>query len=104
MTVPIGLVIGFLTLRLGDLYVALVTLTFGLLMDSVVFNQNIFYQFGFGVNVPRPCFAQSDLGYTYLTLAVFCIIALLIVNLRGRRPDWPCLRCAGASRPPGPWD
>ena len=82
VTVPIGLIIGFLTLRLGDLYVALVTLTFGLLMDNIVFNLNIFYQLGLGVNLPRPSFAQSDLGYTYLTLAVFCVIALLIVNLR----------------------
>src|SRR6202020_2451623 len=79
---PIGAAIGLLTIRLGDLYVALVTLTFGLLMDNIVFNLNIFYQLGLGVNLPRPSFAQSDLGYTYLTLAVFCVIALLIVNLR----------------------
>jgi branched-chain amino acid transport system permease protein len=82
VTLPIGIVIGFLTLRLGDIYVALVTLTFGLLMDSVVFNQNQYYQFGLGVNVPRPSFAQSNLGYTYLTLIAFCIIAVLVVNLR----------------------
>ena len=34
----IGLVIGVLTIRLGNLYVALVTLTFGLLMERLVFN------------------------------------------------------------------
>ena len=33
-----GIVIGFLTIRLGDLYVALVTLTFGLLMETLVFS------------------------------------------------------------------
>lgn len=82
ITIPIGLIIGFLTLRLGDIYVALVTLTFGLLMDNVVFNQNRYYQFGLGVNVPRPSFAQSDLGYAYLSLVAFCIVGLLIVNLR----------------------
>ena len=38
----IGAVIGLLTIRLGDLYVALVTLTFGLLMDNLVFSRNIF--------------------------------------------------------------
>ena len=32
-----GVVIGFLSIRLGDLYVALVTLTFGLLMENLVF-------------------------------------------------------------------
>ncbi len=80
--VPVGLIIGFLTLRLGDIYVALVTLTFGLLMDNVVFNQNTFYQFGLGVNVPRPSFASSDLGYAYLCLVAFCVVGLLIFNLR----------------------
>ena len=34
----IGVVIGLLTIRLGNLYVALVTLTFGLLMERLVFN------------------------------------------------------------------
>lgn len=82
IAVPIGAIIGFLTLRLGDLYVALVTLTFGLLMDNIVFKANTFYQFGIGVDVPRPSFAQSDLAFTYLTLVVFCVVGLLIVNLR----------------------
>ncbi len=39
VALPMGLIIGFLTIRLGDLYVALVTLTFGLLMDNLVFTQ-----------------------------------------------------------------
>ena len=37
VALPMGLIIGFLTIRLGDLYVALVTLTFGLLMENLVF-------------------------------------------------------------------
>ena len=32
-----GVIVGFLSIRLGDLYVALVTLTFGLLMENLVF-------------------------------------------------------------------
>jgi len=78
----IGLVIGVLTIRLGNLYVALVTLTFGLLMERLVFNLKDFSQFGAGVAVNRPDFAISDRAFTYLALAVFAVIAILIVNLR----------------------
>ena len=78
----IGVVIGLLTIRLGNLYVALVTLTFGLLMERLVFNLNDFSNFGSGVAVNRPEFAISDRAFTYMALAIFAVIAILIVNLR----------------------
>ena len=66
----IGVVIGLLTIRLGNLYVALVTLTFGLLMERLVFNLKDFSQFGAGVAVARPEFAISDRAFTYMALGV----------------------------------
>jgi branched-chain amino acid transport system permease protein len=78
----VGVVIGLLTLRLGNIYVALVTLTFGLLMERLVFELDTFYQDGAGVALARPGFALSDRGFAYLALAVFAIFAVLIVNLR----------------------
>ena len=78
----LGLLIGFFTIRLGNLYVALVTLTFGLLMERLVFNLKDFSQFGSGVAVARPDFASSDQAFTYVALGVFALIAILIVNLR----------------------
>ena len=78
----IGVVIGLLTIRLGNLYVALVTLTFGLLMERLVFNLQDFANFGAGVAVARPEFANTDKGFIYFGLAVFAIFAVLIVNLR----------------------
>ncbi|HXY94320.1 MAG TPA: branched-chain amino acid ABC transporter permease/ATP-binding protein [Acidimicrobiia bacterium] len=77
-----GIVIGLLTIRLGDLYVALVTLTFGLLMENLVFSRDMFLEFGVGVAVPRPEFAGGDRAFAYLMIAVFAVIALFIVNLR----------------------
>lgn len=77
-----GALLGLLTIRLGDLYVGLVTLTFGLLIEELVFTRNIFLQGGAGVVVNRPGFAQGDTAFAYLTLAVFLILALLTVNLR----------------------
>jgi branched-chain amino acid transport system permease protein len=82
VAVPFGVLIGALTIRLGNLYVALVTLTVGLLFDDLVFSQQVFVNFGIGVNVNLPSFASSTKAFTYLTLGVFAVISLLIVNLR----------------------
>lgn len=77
-----GAVMGVLTIRLGQLYVALGTLTFGLLIENLVFQQNRFLQLGAGVPVYPPGFASGTLAFCYLALAVFGVFALLIVNLR----------------------
>jgi branched-chain amino acid transport system permease protein len=82
LAVPMGLLLGLLTIRLGPLYVALVTLTFGLLMDKLVFTREVFAQRGLGVPVDPPGFALTDSALTLLSLAVFLIVAYFIVNLR----------------------
>jgi len=71
-----------LTIRLGDLYVALATLTFGLLMEQLVFTRDRFLQGGLGVIVNRPKFAEGDFAFSYLAFAVFLILAVLTLNLR----------------------
>ena len=48
MAAAMGAVVGFLSIRLGDLYVALVTLTFGLLMENLVFTLPTFVNRGSG--------------------------------------------------------
>ncbi len=78
----IGLVVGLLSIRLGDLYVALVTLTFGLLVETLVFTLPQFVNSGLGLTLNRPSFATSDRAYAYLCLAVFVIVALFILNYR----------------------
>ena len=80
--VPIGVILGMLTIRLGNLYVALVTLTFGLLVQTLVLTQDPFYNFGSGAKMPRPTFAKDNMTFAYLTLAVFLILGVLILNVR----------------------
>ena len=58
------------------------TLTFGLLMENLVFTLPSFVNQGIGLSLNRPEFASSDLSFTYLCLVVFVIIALFIVNFR----------------------
>jgi branched-chain amino acid transport system permease protein len=84
--VPFGLLVALPALRLGELYLALATLAFALLMDNLFFAQERFDQFGSGVPVPRPLVAGiefgSDTAFFYLLAAVFAVFALLVVNLR----------------------
>ncbi|MGH8986202.1 MAG: ABC transporter permease [Acidimicrobiia bacterium] len=82
VAMAMGLVIGMLSIRLGALYLALVTLTFGLLMENLVFTLEDFANLGSGVSLARPAFAQGDTEFTYFALGVFSAVALLIVNLR----------------------
>ncbi len=77
-----GVIIGVLTIRLGNLYIALVTLTFGLLMERLVFTLKTFAQSGAGLALTRPEFARTDRAFTYFALAIFAVIAILTVNLR----------------------
>ena len=82
IVVPVGLLLGALTIRLGDLYVALVTLTFGLLATNLLFTRDPFYNYGQGTLMTRPDWASENLVFCYLALAAFVILGLLIVNLR----------------------
>jgi branched-chain amino acid transport system permease protein len=82
IAMAMGAIVGFLSIRLGDLYVALVTLTFGLLMENLVFTLPSFVNQGLGLTLNRPAFAASDLRFTYLCLAVFIVMSLFIVNFR----------------------
>jgi branched-chain amino acid transport system permease protein len=60
----------------------LVTLTFGFLIETLVFSLPSLDNFDLGVAVGRPSFARGELGFTYLMLVVFVIVAIAIVNLR----------------------
>jgi len=79
---PMGIVLGLLSIRLGDVHLALVTLTFGLLMENLAFTRQTFTRLGSGVALARPSFAHSDRALAYVGLATFIVLALVIVNVR----------------------
>ncbi len=86
VAVPFGLLVALPALRLGDLYLALATLGFGLLMDNLFFAQSRFDQLGAGVEVPRPLLGTikfgNDTAFFYLLAVVFLVVALGVVALR----------------------
>lgn len=78
----VGALLGMLTIRLGDLYVALVTLTFGLLVQNLVFNLDSFNNLGAGVSVARPSFAHGPAAFAWFTIASFAAFALIFANMK----------------------
>ena len=91
--IPLGLVVGLVSLRLSGLYLALATLAFALVMDAVVFNRNDVSGGLTGITVPRPEFLgisfASRAGLYELAVIVFALFALATYALRkgpvGRR-------------------
>jgi branched-chain amino acid transport system permease protein len=91
--IPLGLVVGLVSLRLSGLYLALATLAFALVMDAVVFNRNDVSGGLTGITVPRPDFFgisfTSRAALYELAVVVFAIFALAAYALRqgpvGRR-------------------
>jgi branched-chain amino acid transport system permease protein len=79
---PVGVLIGALTVRLGELYVALVTLAFGLLVETVVFTNHTFLNSGAGVPISRPSFALGDRSFAYFCFAILIVLGAVILNLR----------------------
>jgi branched-chain amino acid transport system permease protein len=86
IAVPIGLVVAALSLRLGEVYLALATLAFSLLVEQLIFAGEDFTNFGAGIEMARPVFLGVDFNDRtnwYLALGVvFCLVALLVVTLR----------------------
>ncbi|HEX3784478.1 MAG TPA: branched-chain amino acid ABC transporter permease [Pseudonocardiaceae bacterium] len=78
----LGVLVAVLTLRLGDLFISLVTLSLGLLVEMIVFTLNMFDQYGAGVTLNRPGFATDDLPFAYLCLGVLLVFGLITINLR----------------------
>jgi branched-chain amino acid transport system permease protein len=79
----LALILGLVALRIRGLYLALITLAFGLMAENTIFGIRGFTGGGAGAAAPRPALFQSDLAYVYLCLAV--LAGSLLV-------DWRLLR------------
>jgi branched-chain amino acid transport system permease protein len=86
LVVPVALIVALLAVRLGDLYVALATLAFALLVDNLIFPIGRFDKQGTGVFLARPLLGpihfDGDRSFLYLALAIFVLLSLLVRNLR----------------------
>lgn len=80
--IPFGLIVGALTVRMGNLYVALVTVSFGLLVNNTIFQQTFGFNNGYGIAVDPPPFAKGARALAYTVIGVFLLVAALLANLR----------------------
>lgn len=84
IVVPFGLLLALPSLRIGDLYLALLTVGFALLIQEFVWKRVEFENFGAGRLMGRPFGIGMDdrVPMYYLVVAVFLVCALLIVNVK----------------------
>ena len=97
VAVPIGGALALLAGRLGDLYLALATLAFAVLMQYTVLNLSIFQGQGTGITVAPPALGSSplsNLALYALFLLVFAAAAGILVALRRSTSGllWSALR------------
>jgi branched-chain amino acid transport system permease protein len=69
-----ALILGGIALRVKGLYLALVTIAYGLFAQEVIFNIRAVTRGGAGMPSPRPAFAAGDYAFYYL-----CVGAALLV-------------------------
>lgn len=86
LSAAVGAAVALPVLRLTGLYLALATLAFAELMDSLVFQANSLYGFGLALHAKRMSLLGYDFSntgsYVALMVAVFVLIALGILALR----------------------
>jgi branched-chain amino acid transport system permease protein len=82
--VPFGLLVALPSLRIGDLYLALLTIGFALVVEQFVWTREEYDNFGAGIQLDRPFgLTITDRVEMYAVVAiVFAVIALMIVNLK----------------------
>lgn len=81
-----ALVLGGVALRVTGLYLALVTIAFGLFAQETLFNIRFLTGGGAGQPAARPSIAQEDLHYTYLCIGMLLLVILFDWRLTSTRP------------------
>ncbi|MGH3713090.1 MAG: branched-chain amino acid ABC transporter permease [Micromonosporaceae bacterium] len=69
--------LGLVALRVSGLYLALVTLAFGLTAETTLFNWRAFTGGGAGAEAPRPALLMEESAYAYLCLGTLALVLLL---------------------------
>ena len=73
----VAVLLGLVALRIRGLYLALITLAFGLMSETTIFNWRAFTGGGAGAASPRPAAFQSNEAYAYVCLAILALFLLV---------------------------
>jgi branched-subunit amino acid ABC-type transport system permease component len=80
--VPVGALIAIPAIRLSGIYLALVTLGFGIVMQFVIYPTFLMFGSGLTISSSRPSwgpFTDSDKSFYYASLIVVALVALALV-------------------------
>jgi branched-chain amino acid transport system permease protein len=80
--------LGLVALRIRGLYLALITLAFGLMAENTIFNWRAFTGGGSGASAPRPALFESNHAFAYiclLVLGIFLFVDWRFVKSRAGR-------------------
>ena len=80
--------LGLVALRIRGLYLALITLAFGLMAENTIFNWRAFTGGGSGASAPRPAMFESNHAFAYicmLVLGLFVFVDWRFVKSRAGR-------------------
>jgi branched-chain amino acid transport system permease protein len=69
-----ALLLGGVALRVRGLYLALVTIAYGLFAQEVIFNIRALTGGGAGLEAPRPSWFAGDIAYVYFCFAVLAVV------------------------------
>src|SRR5918996_1387503 len=78
-----AVLLGLVALRIRGLYLALITLSFGLMAETTIFNWRAFTGGGAGGAAPRPAAFASNESYAYVCLAILAVFLFV---------DWRLVR------------
>ncbi|HVW32122.1 MAG TPA: ABC transporter permease, partial [Acidimicrobiia bacterium] len=81
LTVPVGAVVAIPALRLSGVYLALVTLGFGILMQNVVYQTSFMFGRALTVTAPRPVSGFVDGGRDRWMYVICLVVAALTCGL-----------------------
>ena len=95
-----ALVLGGVAFRVSGLYLALVTIAFGLFAQETLFNIRFLTGGGAGQVAPRPSLFQGDVAYTYLCIGVLFLVLLFDWRLLATGRAGRSRRCATTSGSP----
>jgi ABC-type branched-subunit amino acid transport system ATPase component/branched-subunit amino acid ABC-type transport system permease component len=86
IAVPIGALIAVPAIRLSGLFLALITLAFGIMITELFYPLNfMFGELTTGRPIPRPDFAGTDRAYYFLVLGIVAVVALVVVSINQGR-------------------
>jgi branched-subunit amino acid ABC-type transport system permease component len=83
--VPAGNLIGFIAVRVHGLYLALMTLAFAFMVDSLFFQNPTISGGEGGIALPRPGGFTSDRSFYFVVLGFLILFSIIAVNLRTGR-------------------